>query len=98
MFAGGVYNTAFRELLAEQVARAEALLRKGQTLAADVPRWLQIDVALFADGGLAILDAIRRIDYNVWAQRPTVSKWRKTRLLARAVWLAWREGRPARRR
>jgi hypothetical protein len=43
-------------------------------------------VQLFIDGGLAILDAIRKIDYNVWRQRPTVGKWKKASLLLRAWW------------
>ena len=51
-----------------------------------VPRELRVDVRLFIDGGLAILKAMRRVDFNVWRKRPTVSRWKKLRLLAR-VWL-----------
>jgi phytoene/squalene synthetase len=35
---------------------------------------------------MAILKAIRRIDYNVWQKRPTVSKTTKLGLLLRAWW------------
>jgi phytoene/squalene synthetase len=48
-------------------------------------------VTLFVQGGRATLQAIERCDYNVWAQRPVVSKFRKARLLAAALsgrWLA----------
>jgi len=45
---------------------------------------LRIDVQLFIDGGRTILQAIRKIDYNVWRQRPVVSKWQKFKLLVGA--------------
>jgi aryl carrier-like protein len=40
---------------------------------------------LFAHGGLETLDAIRRIDFDVLRSRPTVSKWRQSALVARAM-------------
>ena len=86
MFARREYNTHFRELLSSEVERAEAFLRGGLPLVELVPRPLRIDVQLFIDGGLAILDTIRRIDYNVWHTRPTVGKIEKLRLLLRAWW------------
>ncbi len=86
MFALHEFNSQFRRLLAGEVERAESLLRAGQPLVGLVPKALRIDVQLFIDGGLAILDAIRRIDYNVWRQRPVVGKWKKLKLLARAWW------------
>jgi hypothetical protein len=51
-----------------------------------VPPALRIDVRLFIEGGLAILEAIRRVDFNVWRTRPVVSKSCKLRLLLRAWW------------
>jgi len=86
MFARQEYNAAFRELLGEQVDRAEAMLRAGEPLVGLVPRELRIDIALFIRGGLAILDSIRQIDYNVWQQRPTVGRWQKFKLLLSAWW------------
>ncbi len=86
MFARREFNEQFRTLLAGEVERARSLLIAGQPLVALVPPALQIDVQLFIDGGLAILDAICRIDYNVWQARPVVSKWRKLRLVAHAWW------------
>ena len=88
MFARHEFNPAFRRLLADEVDRAEGFLRAGEPLVGLVTRQLRVDVRLFIDGGLAILDAIRRIDYNVWRTRPVVSKWAKLRLLFRA----WRGG------
>ena len=85
-FARGECNQAFRLLLAAQVDQAEGWLRRGLPLVALVPAELQLDVALFIDGGLAILDEIRRQDYDVWACRPVVSKMKKLRILAGCWW------------
>ena len=87
MFASGTFNPAFRSLLEEQVLRAEGFLRGGWPLAARVPRWLQLEVALFVQGGLAVLEAIQRQQYDVWSRRPKVSRLRKLRLLVRSWWL-----------
>jgi squalene synthase HpnC len=94
MFARQEFNPQFRRLLSCEVDRAESLLRAGQPLVRSMPHALQFDVQLFIDGGLAILDAIRRTDYNVWRQRPVVGKAKKLRLLARAWWRSkWEPGR-----
>ncbi len=86
MFERRQFNVHFRQALALEVARAESYLVAGWPLIPRLPRELQWDVALFVLGGLSILSAIRRADYNVWACRPTVSKWRKLALLPRAWW------------
>ncbi len=79
-------STAFRRALAVEVERAEGYLRRGAPLVGKMPPELRADVALFVGGGLAILEAIRRADYDVWSRRPTVSRRRKLGLLAGA-WL-----------
>jgi squalene synthase HpnC len=86
MFAGRQCNEAFRRLLAAEVDEAEAWLRRGPPLVGRVPRWMQLDVALFIHGGLAILEAVRRQDYDVWSRRPVVSRLDKLRLAARCWW------------
>ncbi len=85
-FARGECNPAFRRLLAAQVELAESWLRRGIPLVGLVPPELQLDVALFIHGGLAILDAIRRQDCDVWTTRPVVSKMKKLRILAGCWW------------
>jgi squalene synthase HpnC len=85
-FAGRECNQAFRRLLAAQVEQAEGLLRRGVPLVGLMPPELQLDVALFIHGGLAILEAIRRQDYDVWTRRPVVSRMRKLRILADCWW------------
>ncbi len=92
MFARREYNSEFRAVLAGEVERAERYLRAGEPLVERVPNELALDVALFIRGGLAILEAIRKLDYNVWRRRPEVSKLTKLKLLAQA-WVETRAGR-----
>lgn len=75
---------AMRKLLAELCDQAEAYLRRGLPLADHVPKWLSGDIKLFAHGGLATLDAIRKIDFDVLRVRPTVGKFRQATLVVRA--------------
>lgn len=79
-FARQEADDRFRRLLAFEVDRAERHLLDGLPLAAEMPRGLRLPVALFAQGGLVTLKAIRRQDYDVWTRRPTVSKLDKLRL------------------
>ncbi|HYW80891.1 MAG TPA: squalene synthase HpnC [Thermoguttaceae bacterium] len=79
-------NEAFRRLLAAQVEQADGMLRDGTPLIAQMPPELRLSVALFQRGGLAILDAIRRRDYDVWTVRPTLSKMEKLRIVAGCWW------------
>jgi squalene synthase HpnC len=93
MFARGEFNPQFHQLLSGEVARAETFFDAGQPLVALVTPALRIDVQLFLDGGRAILQSIRNINYNVWQKRPVVSKWKKLALLFRA-WRQWRTKHP----
>jgi squalene synthase HpnC len=93
MFARREANPAFRELLAFEVERAERLLQAGLPLVPQVPGRLAVDVDLFIRGGLAILQAIRRADFDVWRRRPRVGRARKLGLLAGAVGRSLRRGR-----
>jgi squalene synthase HpnC len=65
----------FVELLQFEVARARDWLRQGLPLVEHLPGRLQMDIDLFAHGGLKILDRIERIGYRVWETRPVVSKF-----------------------
>ncbi len=85
MFSRHDCNDAFRRLLAAQVEQAEGWLRSGTPLASMMPPGLRLPVALFVEGGLATLEAIRRQRYDVWLRRPTVSKLEKFRLLIRCA-------------
>lgn len=74
-----------RQLLASECDRAESFFRRGLPLADRVPTWLSKDIQLFTHGGLATLTSIRKIDFDVLRVRPTVSNWRQTGLLVRAM-------------
>ncbi len=76
---------AFRELMKFEVERAREWFQRGLPLATMVDRQLALDIELFSRGGLAVLDAIERQDYNVLQQRPVISKTRKLWLVARAA-------------
>lgn len=82
-------DESFRQLLRQQVDRADALLRAGEPLVKKVHRDLRLPVRLFINGGLAIAAAIRQQRYDVWTRRPVVSKWQKLMLLLNG-WLLGR--------
>jgi phytoene/squalene synthetase len=74
----------FKAALAFEVGRARDLFRRGMPLIDRVSGKARIDIALFTAGGIAILDQIRKADYDVLARRPRISKFGKARLFASA--------------
>ncbi|SFJ18002.1 squalene synthase HpnC [Planctomicrobium piriforme] len=64
----------FQALMQFEVDRARQLLLAGKPLVGCMPGRVKLDINLFIQGGLLILDAIERIDYRVWEQRPVVRK------------------------
>ncbi len=78
-------NDEFRRLMAFEVERTRGLFREGLRLVPLVSPRLRYDLKLFTLGGLAALDAIERIDYDVLHQRPSLSKWRKAWLAVRGL-------------
>ena len=86
MFARREHNVALRRLLEQVADEADGRLRHGFPLILAVPEDLQLAVALFVHGGLAILEAIRRQNYDVWTRRPTIGRWEKLRLTVSCWW------------
>jgi squalene synthase HpnC len=84
MIAEGRATPEFRKLMQFEVGRARELFTKGYELAGKVNGQARIDLALFTAGGLSVLRAIERQDYDVLSNRPEVSKIAKARLLASA--------------
>ncbi|HXG42492.1 MAG TPA: squalene synthase HpnC [Dehalococcoidia bacterium] len=80
-----VYDDRFRRLMAFEVQRARRLFAEGLKLADMVAGRLRLDVKLFNLGGLAVLDAIEDIDYEVLRRRPTLSRARKALLALRGL-------------
>ncbi|MCC6849383.1 MAG: squalene synthase HpnC [Deltaproteobacteria bacterium] len=76
---------AFRELMTFQCARTRALFDRGLALAAMLDRSRGREIRLFAGGGLAILDRLEAVGYDAFNARPTLSRWAKVGLVARAL-------------
>ena len=80
-FAAARATPEFKRMLAFEVDRAQSLFEQGLPLVDRMKGRLKLDIALFSKGGMRVLDAIRAIDYDVLAERPTVPTSRK-------LWLA----------
>ena len=76
-----VFDDNFRKLMAFQVERTRRIFRQGAQLLHHIDGHAKIDVALFTRGGMAVLDAIEKQDYNVLARRPSLSRFSKAWLL-----------------
>jgi squalene synthase HpnC len=83
--ANAKYTPAFRALLSHEVEYARGLFAGGLPLIGMVNRDLALDLDLFSRGGLEILRAIERADFDVLSARPAISKGRKLALMLRAV-------------
>jgi squalene synthase HpnC len=83
--AGGVATPEFRALMHQEVDFARSLFARGLPLIDRVNRDLAIDLDLFSRGGLEILRAIERRNFDVLSKRPAISKLTKLSLGARAL-------------
>ena len=83
--ASGIATPEFRALLRHEVDYARALFFEGLPLIGKVNRDLALDLDLFSRGGLEILRAIERQDYDVLSRRPAITKRTKLGLALRAV-------------
>lgn len=81
----GIATPGFRALLDYEVDFARRLFEEGLPLIGMVGRELALDLDLFSRGGLEILRAIERQDYDVLSARPAISKRTKLALALRAV-------------
>ena len=71
----------FRRMMQELVADARCRFEAGKPLIESVSKMIRADISLFIRGGLAVLDAIERMQFNVLEKRPALSQWTKLRLL-----------------
>ena len=86
-----VVNHSFRDLLAFEVSRTRQLFARGAELVSLLDGPVKLDVALFTRGGLAVLDVIRRQNYDVLTARPSLTRTRKAALFL-STWLTWKLG------
>ena len=82
----GRATDGFRRLLAFEVERTREYFARGLGLGDLVTGRLRREVKLFARGGMAILDRIVAVDYDVFARRPKLGRGDLLRLVAQAVW------------
>jgi squalene synthase HpnC len=82
----GKMSKEFGSLMRFEVDRARQLFIDGYPLAKHLDKKLRADFALFARGGLSILQAIERQDYDVLSSRPVISKFGKVKILA-STWV-----------
>ncbi len=75
------FTPAFAQLMRFEVDRARQLFVEGLPLVELVPSDVQTDIELFARGGLAILNKIEEVGYDVWKARPVLSKREKISLM-----------------
>jgi squalene synthase HpnC len=70
----GRVTAGFVALMRHEIEIARDLLVRGSELSNTVDRRLRRDILMFAGGGLAILRAIEKIDYDVFNHRPKLGR------------------------
>lgn len=79
------FTPAFRAVMGDAVQVAQGLFERGLPLVNTLDRRLALDIDLFSRGGMRVLEKIRRLDYNVLQERPTISKTERVLLLLRSL-------------
>ncbi|MDB5933419.1 MAG: hpnC [Massilia sp.] len=80
-------DSRWRALMAFQVDRARALMLSGAPLALRLPGRIGWELRLVVQGGLRILEAIERVDYDVFTRRPKLGSLDWIVLAWRALWM-----------
>ncbi len=75
----------YRAMMQYHVRQTAALFAQGRKLLPLLARPYRAAVALYSDGGEAILGRIAAIDYNTLTTRPRVGKWSQLMLLLRRM-------------
>jgi squalene synthase HpnC/squalene synthase HpnD len=79
------FDQRYVSLMQTLIARTREMFGNGLPLADRVNSHLRTDIELFSRGGIAILNAIEASGYNTLSRRPSLSKWTKASILARAL-------------
>ncbi len=74
-----------RMVLSDVVAWTQQLFEEGTPLVDKVGRDLKTELRLTVNGGLAILQSIRAMNYDVLHRRPVLSRWNKFTLVVRSL-------------
>lgn len=70
--AAGTCDANWRALIDFELARSEALMRSGAALVHELPGRMAWEIRFTIQGGLAILERIRRVAGDVFRHRPTL--------------------------
>jgi squalene synthase HpnC len=81
----GRFDERFAQLMQSEVDRTQRMFDEGRQLLPMLHWQVRKHIALFGKGGEAILDAIRRQNFDTLTSRPTLSRWQKTRLMITAL-------------
>jgi squalene synthase HpnC len=84
MIANREATTEFKALMRFEIDRTRQFFVQGYELVGRVNGMARVDLTLFTGGGLTVLRAIEKLDYDVLTKRPEVSKITKFRLLVSA--------------
>jgi squalene synthase HpnC/squalene synthase HpnD len=79
------FDKRYVSLMQSLIGRTRELFAEGLPLSDKLDSDLRTDIELFSRGGIAILNAIEASGYNTLSRRPSLSKWTKASLLARAL-------------
>ena len=71
----------YRAAIKFEVDRTQSLFDQGEALLPMLDESVRPQITLFGQGGMAILDAIRKQNYDTLTRRPALSKWQKGRLV-----------------
>jgi phytoene/squalene synthetase len=74
MFELGEYNQQISALVKHNVDRAQSLFNEGRELLSYLKGRLKLEIKWTIAGGERILSKIRKNNYNVFFERPTISK------------------------
>ena len=92
-----IETPAWGQLMRHEVARTRTMMLEGAPLALALPGRAGYELRLVVQGGLRILEKIERVDYDVFAHRPTIAKADLPLLAVRALGFGARSG-PSRMR
>jgi squalene synthase HpnC len=96
--ANGIVDDEWRALMAHEVAFVRETLVRGAPLALRIPGQLGIELGGAIHGGLRFLERIERADFDVFRERPVLSKfdWCVVAVRTLVMWLSRRVGASAR--
>jgi squalene synthase HpnC len=81
----GTCDDNYRRCIQFEVERAQSLFDQGDALLPMLDESVRPQIALFGQGGKAILQAIRQCNYDTLTSRPVLSRWQKGRLVMRGL-------------